>query len=159
MTNDEDEPTRRFADGDESSDNTGEHYRPETEPTLLRETDKIANEPAILGESYENDFAPSRVRFILICLLFAFTAVWLVVNNYNLFSIVADIDLVAEWRSGVHRVVWVAPQLSDKIEVGDQVLSIDGQPLDAKYSYRKYVRRFGADETHLFRFEREGAPF
>lgn len=110
-------------------------------------------------EHDENDLLPSRRRFVAISIFLVFIAGWLVLNAFNVLSQTSGIGIVSGWTDGVQWAMWVAPELSGTAEVGDEIVTIDGRPVDARYKVRQLVRNWGPNESHAFSMKRAGVPY
>lgn len=129
-----------------------------SEPTeLLPTTADLL--PTEVFEKDENDLEPSKVRFVLICILGIFIAIWLCINAFNVLSVTSSVGICAAWTNGVQNVIWVDERLGNSVQIRDQIVSIDGRPQNARYSFRLAVRQFGPDETHLFQLKNAEGPY
>ena len=151
MADNETDPTRRFAQHVDDQIETGLQDSPDTDPTRIAPTSPHEQDP--------NALAPNRLRYVLVCLLFALISVWLVINNYHLFSQTAGVGIAAAWTGGVHYVNDMRPELEGTVNVGDEVVSVDGHPVNARYRFRQIVREFKPGEVHSFQLKRAGVPY
>lgn len=156
MTEQDDKPTLQLADAVDSQAPTEREPPSETGPITERAVIGHDVPDHISEDGGHNDLEPSRVRFILICLLFALFAAWLVVNNYNLLSQESSVGWEARWTHGRQVIIWVDETAVPELQLGDEVLSVNGLPVNISYEVRRLVREFRANESYSLQISRNG---
>jgi eukaryotic-like serine/threonine-protein kinase len=119
------EPTRRFAASSEAQ--TTLHKAPETEPTSIFSKDKTereADELKVIPD--ENALRPSRLRFVLVCLLFVNMFVVAGVEIYQASLVRSALPYVTEVQADSLVIVSVRPGFEGAFRVGDELVSVNG---------------------------------
>ncbi|MDQ3748340.1 MAG: protein kinase [Acidobacteriota bacterium] len=149
-----DEPTRKFA-APAKKTQTNHKTEFENEPTEVlqyeSQDDDLAEPPD------ENALRPSRLRFSLVCLLYLFTVLWTILNIQQLFTI--DSDFVGwdrKWDDNRLLVSSVDQNFADKLQTGDEVLSINNQPLENRYTHFQIFRQLRVGERYTLQIKRGG---
>ncbi len=155
MSDQENDPTKRHLGPFDDGDATRKQEAAPSDSTALFPTE--SDNPVPVAD--ENALDPSRLRYVLVCLLLALMAAWIALNAFNILSQKSTLGVSAAWTLGTHYVNWVDPKLPVDIQVGDAVLSIDGQQLNARYRVRQMVREFGPNEAHTYEIQRSGESF
>ncbi len=149
-----DEPTQKFAAPDNQAQ-TNHKTEFETEPTkILRDEsqdDDLAEEPPD-----ENTLRPSRVRFALVCLFFAFVAGWSVINLVQQLSIVSSApEWTVDWEDKRFTVISVTPDVADRIKAGDELVSINNETINHRNLYFVFERT-KPGERYTLQLKRNG---
>lgn len=129
-----------------------------TKPFFESETGTNADNPKEdLKE--ENALRPSKLRFALLCLLFLltfFSAAISTIDTLNYRSMITwdlDFDLIAGETSRIN--VIKDEKTREKLEIADEVLEINGQPLKKEYVYSG-LERLEPDTAYTLKIRRGG---
>jgi hypothetical protein len=136
-----DEPTRKFA-APAGEPQTNHKTEFENEPTKIlqdKSHNDEADEPPAAPD--ENALRPSRLRFALVCLFFAFVAGWCVINLVQQISVVSSApEWTVDWEDKRFVVISVTPDVADRIKAGDELVSINNEPINNRNLYLVFER-------------------
>jgi len=146
---DQDNSTLNIAEPAEDCTPTAIQTSPETDPTKIASKSSSVDSDDISGEHDQDDLRPSLLRYILVISLFAFSSVWLVVNNYNLLSQTSSLpEWNADWTGERYVITWVNPNFTKDVLAGDEIESVKGEKVDERYKFRQFFRKLDAGETY-----------
>jgi serine/threonine-protein kinase len=148
-----DEPTRKFA-APAKETQTKHKTEFETEPTEVLQDepqdDDLAEPPD------ENALRPSRLRFALVCLLFVFVTGSIVISLVQQFSFKSESpEWEVNWVDKRLIVSEVKSNFADQIKVGDEIVSINNQPVDQR-NYRIILAPIKEGEKYTLQLKQDG---
>jgi len=136
----ENEPTRRFAAPVNEQEQTALQNAPDTEPTKIFSENDTENKRGereieavdeLRDAPNENALRPSRLRFALVCLLFVFVVGVTVIHLIPQFSFKSSFpEFNTELKDKRQVIAFVDPNFADRIQIGDELVSINNEPIN-----------------------------
>ena len=152
-----DEPTHKF---DVPADQAQKNHQTKLEntPTEILSGDASQNEADSVNMPNENALRPSRLRFALVCLLFAIMFIFAGINTFQTFSIQSFPPYVDAPEGDNFVIVSVRPGFEDAFQVGDEIISVDGievNPANINKLDRLALNKSGESQTIVIRRSKE----
>jgi hypothetical protein len=113
---------------------------PNTKTTKLLDDTETDNYEKLQTAPDENTLRPSRLRFALVCMLFLYVAMWSGLNIQYKLGISSDFP---EWQttaSGGFVISDVKPHYADKLQIGDELVSINNEPINDSKALQVFTR-------------------
>ncbi|MEP6703555.1 MAG: protein kinase [Acidobacteriota bacterium] len=147
-----DEPTRKFAAPPEEV-RTNRPNAADTEPTKIL-ADEVEDDDPVGKPADENELRPNRLRLVLVCLFFVFVAGWCAINLVQQLYVVSSApEWTVDWVNKRFVVVSVVPDFADQIKVGDELVSINNEPINHRNLYLVFERT-KPGEPYTMQFKR-----